>query len=194
MNAKPELTQIIKEVARRLRVAPKRLEDGQDTINEILDYFETGHLPVSQETSGEEQSRLPQFVQTKLLRVGQALLSVRTVTRSTHPLLSTVHEAFITFAVENDDGNEVPAWKELTPDTSPETDGNVAFTFTSAIPLRSNLVDFVTFVTSPRPKASRSEGTSIVRDWLANVGTSHDTVVVAQTKAREAKRRSRDVA
>ena len=194
MNAKPELTHVIQEVARRLRVAPKRLEDGQDTIDEILDYFETGHLEGKQRVGADDLSRVPHFVRPRLLRVGPTLLSVRSVARRTHPLLPSVHEAFVTFAVEDDDGIEIPTWNELTSDTPPESDGNVAFTFTSAVPLRRNLVDFVTFVTSPRLETSRSEGTSVVRDWLTNVSAARDDVFdTPRTAARDATGQGQDL-
>jgi DNA-binding NarL/FixJ family response regulator len=85
-------------------------------------------------------------------------------------MLPTVHEAFVSFAVENDADSEIPPWLERTSsDLPPASDGNVTFTFSSAISARENLANFAWFVASPRPKSSNSAGTAAVQAWLDTI-------------------------
>lgn len=134
-------------------------EDGQGVIDEVLTYFETGAL--RHPFSGD--APFPRFVLPRLLAVGDTLLAVRTVQESHHPIVPTVREAYVVFDVEDQEA-EVPPWLVINSEESLPSHGNVAYTFTSAVPTNFNLKEFAEFVLSPAPE---SEGTAALLQWMA---------------------------
>src|SRR6185503_8486147 len=93
--------------------------------------------------AGGDQPSL-RWQKPRLVVAGEKPLAVRSVSRGRRSILGRVEEAFVTFDVWPRD-RDVPPWRVLGPDESNESDGDVAFIFTSALPLERNLRDFAAF-------------------------------------------------
>lgn len=156
------IRQFIVHAARLLHVPRWQLsEDGQGAIREVLRYFETGEL-----ASRERVAPFPRIVRPRLVLVGDHLLAVRTVMITPHAVHSTVLDAFVTFSTEQE-AIDVPPWRQLRADETSPSHGDVAYTFTSAQPARTNLQEFAETILSNPASVQPSDGTSALVEWMA---------------------------
>lgn len=147
------------------RVGLAQFKEGRKhTIDTLLHYFETGELPNNIQTDVIEE--MPRFVRPRLIQVGDALLTPRTVQRSRNPVLPLVREAFITFEAVDDVGQDIPPLRVVTDDRDVPSHLNVAFSFTTALSLRENLTDFYRFVTSRPSSEAPSSGTADLQQFM----------------------------
>lgn len=164
MAMPPGLQEFMSRAAAFLHVPHRQLLGTQDVINEILRFFESGELARYPE---REDDSFPRFIRPRLLAVRDTLLAVRTVTVDRHLVLPTVREAFVTFTVE-DEPYDIPPWQTIRPEEwdQLESHGNVAHTFTSALPTEENLADFGKLVSSPGPTLERPDGMPTLDEWM----------------------------
>jgi hypothetical protein len=145
-------------------VTLEQITDGQHVLDDIIQYFDTGRLDGNRVP---EEARL-RFIRPRLIAVEDILLAARSrAMQQEHPVLPWVREMFVAFTVE-DEEIEVPEWSIVENAYAMDSHGDASFTFTSALPATTNLLEFATTVLSawPQDEKETTRTSHEVFGWL----------------------------
>ena len=144
-SARNATASVLVLTARGIETAAERIAGHSRVVDDIMRYFRTGEIPEQARAAVPSELR---YVDSELIAYGDRFLKIDHVDRHPNFLLPRVEEAHVTLRVLDDPKRADD--KVLSPDGEevPYAVGEVTFAFTSALPFRTNLSDFVAFLAS----------------------------------------------